>query len=411
MSTPDGKDYGKAGDKALVPGTLRAFRHFALDTTTGRLMPMSWKPPGAHAGRNMPAYKLPWELGGEPQVAECHRFNPYAAIFAKLMGLPEEDHSKKVDHVTPSVECSCGFYGHYDQDTDFYPSYRWGRVYARLAGQKEVSHIIGVRGVVEMSGTVVMGTKGVRAQKARIIALAPDWEKQVKPTYEDIFNFRMSAKYRDIVRKTDPQVWKILADDHGLDEDIYDSPFEEIFDEVEKEGAWALHQVNTAAMSYGATFHGNAAEMYAAYPAEDVSHLVDRTPPPEPEWETDGGVAGVPLPNPPLANMPRPQGSITLSVNGQTIANMTPTQAAALSAQVNGYAQQINQSFRQFGKSVQAASDGVQQALKGIRSDFVILDEVIEHRHETNFERAMRLKRDRKAPPGTGIDRRRGRLR
>ena len=41
----------------------------------------------------------------------------------------------------------------------------------------------------------------------------------------------------------------------------------------------------------------------------------------------------------------------------------------------------------------------------------VILDEIIEWREETPFQRAMRLKKDRPAPPGTGIDRRRGRLR
>jgi hypothetical protein len=53
----------------------------------------------------------------------------------------------------PSAKCSCGFYGRYDIQGALYQG-----------GD--------VTGVIEVSGRVILGTKGVRAERARIVALA-----------------------------------------------------------------------------------------------------------------------------------------------------------------------------------------------------------------------------------------------
>ncbi|MER5252920.1 hypothetical protein [Streptomyces sp. NPDC002855] len=59
-----------------------------------------------------------------------------------------------------SIDCSCGFYVSYDPLVDFYQN------------QYNSWHIC-IHAVVECYGKIVLGTKGFRAQKMRILAMAP----------------------------------------------------------------------------------------------------------------------------------------------------------------------------------------------------------------------------------------------
>lgn len=70
------------------------------------------------------------------------------------------------EHVPPSKQphsmdtCHCGFYGYYDGSNDYYGNAQYGK------GP--------VTGVVEGFGDVLIGSRGFRVQKARIVALMVD---------------------------------------------------------------------------------------------------------------------------------------------------------------------------------------------------------------------------------------------
>ena len=78
-----------------------------------------------------------WSDGSLTSV--CERFS--------VLGETKEDHS------SPDIDCSCGIYAHY------LPIESYERTY-------------NIFGVIEASGKLFMGTKGFRAEKARIVALA-----------------------------------------------------------------------------------------------------------------------------------------------------------------------------------------------------------------------------------------------
>jgi hypothetical protein len=102
---------------ALVPGTLLVHR--------------GWN---VRVGGFLAAYtaQYVWESGVNKAVCQS---------FIRAPG-----HEK-----APDARCTCGLYGLYDpNDVDF----------------------VDVRGVIEVSGRVTLGTRGVRAQKAKIVALA-----------------------------------------------------------------------------------------------------------------------------------------------------------------------------------------------------------------------------------------------
>ena len=116
---------------ALVPGTLLVHR--------------GWN---VREGGFLAAYSAPyvWERGVNEAVCKAYVGRP---------GLHGE---------APDTNCTCGFYGLYDPNN---------------------VDSVDVRGVVEVSGRVILGTRGVRAQKAKIVALAT-----VNPT--------IKARYRGV---------------------------------------------------------------------------------------------------------------------------------------------------------------------------------------------------------------------
>jgi hypothetical protein len=127
---PAGEFDGNRAD--FAPGVVTGTRSFDVDKL-GRLRGV--------------AYNSVW-LPGE-NTAECLARNEFALV---MYGDGEYDArpSKKPPHAM--TECGHGFYGYYEGSNDYYRSDR-------------------VMGVVEAYGETIIGTRGFRASKARIVAL------------------------------------------------------------------------------------------------------------------------------------------------------------------------------------------------------------------------------------------------
>ena len=131
----------------LVPGTLRGYRSWITDME-GVLYPINAWPNSA------------WTAGINESV--CHG----------NCGIPARGHCGS----SPGTTCTCGFYATH------IPLPRCGSVV----------------GVIEASGRVIIGTKGFRAQKARIVA-----------AYTVKLDSRMLDNYRDVQWFQDPErMWE-----------------------------------------------------------------------------------------------------------------------------------------------------------------------------------------------------------
>lgn len=371
MRNPDQDDYGHRGDKTLVPGSLITYRHFQVDLKRGLIAPMNYRPTrdgvqgsSMMVGTGQRPYTPPQP--GEPAKAyeaRCIKAGPAQFYSRALREAKGEPHEK-----SPTVWCTCGFYAHYDPDTDFYPSFRWGRAYHKLAGSEHHADIVVVRAVVEVSGTTIMGKLGVRAGRMKILALTVDWDKRIRPSVVDRYNFFMNRRFDAM--SPSAAYRKVMLEDFSSAE--------------EENDADTIARTEAVAYRYGVRHFADKWEMYLAYPKPDISALVDAapSPPPEPEpdyFEFDASPLYQVPPSPPSA-----LGDI-------------------LKRQAQIYASQVSQV--PWGM-VNGVSVGV------ITVDEVnrIMDEVMP-KQKTPFERAILAKQNRSAPPGTGIDRRRGRLR
>lgn len=367
---PSQGDYGRAGDEALVPGTLRVYRSFLVDAKSGHLTPMNYHPQQlryVHARGQMPYHPFRNRSTdpSSPYEATCTR----SPMGRAMVG----------EHETPDVNCTCGFYASYNQFTDFYPAFRWGRNYTRMAGDSDFEDYYVVRAVCEVSGRVVMGSKGVRAGRMKIVAIAVDWAKYMKAPeirYEeyysdDIYSFDKDDPFLSFVPRR--RVVERESDDRGY---VYDS-------------------APRVADAYGVPLYTDQLKMYEDYPPQDVSHLVDTS---KPERPVDDYTFTL------------PPGSVHGYARGSVIdPRMYNRQAASQAALYASSTAGLHQFRRAVQGTAASLADTVRsagKAMAGISADFVILDEV-----ETARERALRLKKNRPAPPGTGIDRRRGKLR
>ncbi|MGW6255446.1 hypothetical protein [Streptomyces sp. NPDC055085] len=242
---PDRDDYGRPGSEtALIPGALIAYRHFML--RDGRLQPMSggdhYHIPvsrfEARCARDEFAQPFCWHTVFEPDQPACGVCGSckLAARYAKVPG----------GHVSPHVDCTCGFYAHYSPATDFYPTTHWA--------VDRPSGLI-VRAVVELSGTIVMGSRGVRAQRLTIKALSVDWGKHPSSDY---------------------YLWEAQFDGKKVERLAVDQSIA-----VKRAGQAAA----LAANLYGADYYAAAALMYEAWPQPDLTGLgitpAEPEPPPE----------------------------------------------------------------------------------------------------------------------------------
>jgi hypothetical protein len=197
-------DYGNGRDPQLVPSTLRVYRHFRIDQGE-RLAPMSVQPA---------RYQYPVATR---YTAQCLR-----------------DAYGSSPHEAPHFSCACGFYASYRPTEDFYP----GELWRRAPDDPRSFHLTPIAtAVCEVSGRVVMGTKGVRAQYMEIKALALDTSKY---RMADLVGGQSSQKYR-----------------HDL--------------------TWGRMAVTAAAQRHGAVYWPTAKGMREAHPPPDISHLLPQT--------------------------------------------------------------------------------------------------------------------------------------
>ena len=221
----------------LVPGFLRGFRAWGLGlfndapTLTGTIQTgYVWQP-----GRN---------------EADC---------------LVRSYGGRGIVHPCPSPKCSCGLYARY---LDRHHRY------------------VGVTGIIKVTGDIVLGTAGFRAQYAEIEALYLDDEA----LQEYLTAVRIAGRFPI-----------------GLGRVRIDRPSESDFP------AWgkASNIVELVAARYGVKVYPSAAEAQAAFPFPSVEGLIPSEPEPEPDidpyssawWRINGPLIwGPPLsPSAPLS--------------------------------------------------------------------------------------------------------------
>lgn len=137
-------DFDRSGE--MVAATLRGYRSWQLKKYKG-------KPALGSMG-----VATHWEtkrLEAKCVTSGAGSMPPYVWGGMVRGEMPPKNHS------SPEIACRCGIYGWYEPE--------WAL--------KE--HAGPILGVVEYSGKILLGTKGFRAEKAEIVALAPGVESRV----------------------------------------------------------------------------------------------------------------------------------------------------------------------------------------------------------------------------------------
>ena len=265
-------DYGTSSSEeiALVPNTLRAYRHFVLsegqlspvssslgiDGNPYRLDPPAPDPVSPYVTPKYLDVSCPCVMCRQPKpvrasdgvfTADCRRF-AYAAL--GIMPTQEIQLALNDVHSAPNRKCRCGFYAHYDPQEDFYAGTYWYWQDKYLWQNAAL-----VKAVVELSGRVVMGTKGVRAERMKIVAISADWDKYRRHPNDRVVDWSGN--------------WSIYPD-WSL-HSAYTSerkPSSSTEDEVNQ-------MVRDTALRYGSRYFYTPSSMYHCYPKQDVSALLE----------------------------------------------------------------------------------------------------------------------------------------
>jgi hypothetical protein len=130
-----------SGEPLLVPGALRGYR--------------TWETMARHPD-SQSAIGL-YALTGPAWEVETEAFCRKLDVVCNCKPCTENALQRQ-DHPSPDGRCTCGIYGYYSPE---------------FITHNEFPIIVGFFGVIEASGKVLLGTKGFRAQRARIVAVAP----------------------------------------------------------------------------------------------------------------------------------------------------------------------------------------------------------------------------------------------
>jgi hypothetical protein len=166
-----------AGDgRPLVAGSLRGYR-------TWRLQRRRSRPSGDTLPLTSVTRRVVW---GPTLTARCTP-DDMANLTGAAATLPG-------DHAAPAAECHCGIYGWYDPaDT--------GMLRARVFG------------VVEASGLVLMGERGFRAERAKIVAVVSR-NRRLTAACEEA-GIAVYRRRRDLVRACPPEDLSALLGNPG----------------------------------------------------------------------------------------------------------------------------------------------------------------------------------------------------
>lgn len=335
---PTGKasDYGEASNETtLVPGALTCYRHFGLNAN-----PDVWLTP-----MNRPTDSV---YVDHPEDGVFHAVCRRPRLWGLMTGcdcvLCRSGRYGET-HESPDRNCKCGFYAHYEPGTDFYEQTRWN-----VAGRPGISPysvvdflpvgIVMVRAVVEMTGNVVLGTKGVRGQKMTVRALAVDWEK-----YHD-GTVRFLDSGAPFLRVTSPTVRGIRTEpEPGVEYMV-------------------TMRAKAAAAKYRAEYFDDPADMYKAYPQQDLS---------------------------------------ALGIDPDRAQADAEARERLRRREADEFVKHLQETLTQGTKEMERQGRIVADLLAGLKAGG--------KPPATAFERVMKAKQSRPAPPGSGIDRRHGRLR
>lgn len=243
MSDPVQSDYGRAGSTSeLVPNGLRVYRHYNLrrGMLASTIMNGHEFFPGVNTAECFASDReradqdckrcLGWgkvdKDTGQPMGHLADRF---------MRGFTDYQPLRTCDCLrtcnAPDRRCTCGFYASYDPQLDFFQEYirRWFEL--KSGHPINLPHVFAV---VEASGRVLMGSKGVRAERMRVVALAVD-----------VHHVSLECKGREFFMDTPAAIQDAVA------------------------------QVGYIAPFYGATFYGTDRErMVRDYPQPDLSNLI-----------------------------------------------------------------------------------------------------------------------------------------
>lgn len=383
---PDQQDYGAKAEPQLVPQSLRVYRHFMMDTHTGHL----WRMGNGLLDRDGRFA----EMDRAYQATELHH-----AVCQKSRGGWYASVPPPEGHDAPNRDCTCGFYASYAPETDFYPGQSWGEEYCKefianrpgRRDKEEAADYVIVRAVVEMQGRVIMGRLGVRAEKMKIVAVAIDWSKHMyedrpgrevasidwsspgdilriagrgQPVFVDSFWSNKSWKTgmpprgeKRYVFDTSYNVWDMKDDDPVIPVKVLDN-VSEVEDKVRRQ-----------LVKYGVKFYTDVDKMHAEHPKPDLSALGL-----EPESE------------PPEIS----PYTVTVTANGNIVLD------PATVKRVFGANPSSSYSLPSGGYTPRKKKPK-KKRFADIRNDVI--------------RNALEAKQNRQAPPGTGIDRRKGRLR
>lgn len=352
-------DYGDANDKTLVPGSLRVFRHFGVDLANGLVTPMNYRPEAMY---HVTSPHTP------PPVYGRGFQRTYEARCTRQASPSFYDYNPPGRHPSPEVTCSCGFYAHYKQSEDFYGHVNWGREWYEAAMQPMMGNMVVIRAVCEVSGTTVMGRRGVRAQKMQIAAAAVDWSKYRHPNRrieEEPFKWRSIPNRDHLYDFGDYYSQRRILSQH--------EPTAQERDRVDE------HAYQILTERYGVPFFRDWTKMYEQHPEADISAL---------------GIEE------------RPTEEIPYSAHRlfTTLQQDIQRQAAAYARAADVAADLAKQMHALFGVDTSVSTGTPTPKQRKPKRPKV-------RKGDPKFVAALEAKRNRQAPPGTGIDRRRGRLR
>ena len=255
------EDYN--GDAELVPSGLRVYRHYKM---TGRRLgsTITSSPhfePGVNtaecyavestladkhcetcAGRGVVYVRVPYRPGV--------RFNPFDIEpgFDSVVKMEPCKCLRKCE--APNRNCTCGFYASYSPDTDFFASHN------RPPGMYGVP-APPVFAVVEASGRVLMGSRGVRAERMRVTAVCLDMGH---------INVAVAATlemYRDILSS---------SYDYSAGRFHPGGPVRHYGETLDH----LLYQLDGIAHEYGVKSYGRDLDrMIRDHPQPDLSHLIE----------------------------------------------------------------------------------------------------------------------------------------
>lgn len=167
------------GDTVVVPGSLRVFREWNLDQQDSKAE-ISSLAAGSRWGNSMTAF-----CKTEQTHWFCYNSDDLCDICVA-----------NISHEAPAVPCTCGIYGYYVPTVSGIDDYLYGYE--------------SVYGTVRVSGRVILGTRGVRAQYAEIESFYIGDGLQVTTQKSlELAGWRLSLAFPSVPVYTDYDAWLV----------------------------------------------------------------------------------------------------------------------------------------------------------------------------------------------------------